>query len=74
MRYVADPKSRFEATTLIEAMDARVISATLKKDVIAISCPCLGESSLNDCAAMPLPTKIPMGDDIFEEPVPTSAA
>jgi hypothetical protein len=29
---------------------------------------------LNNCATMPLPAKIAMGNHIFEEPVPTAAA
>ena len=74
VRYVADPHSRFEATTLIEAMHARVGSAALKQDVIAIPCPSLGQSGLDNGATMALPTKLAVSHDILEEPVSPSAA
>jgi hypothetical protein len=38
-RNVADPKTRLEATALIEAMYARFFAATLKEHVVTVLCP-----------------------------------
>jgi hypothetical protein len=71
---VTDPNARFEATTLVEAMDTRVLAAALKQDVVAVTRPSRGKGSLNDRPTMPLSPALRMGHDVFEEPVSTSAA
>ncbi|HEY3847079.1 MAG TPA: hypothetical protein VGL95_08200, partial [Acetobacteraceae bacterium] len=45
---VTDPNARFEATTLVEPMDTRILAAALKQDVVAVTRPSLGKGSLND--------------------------
>jgi hypothetical protein len=55
-------------------MDASIFATALKEDVVAISRPSLGESSLNDCAAMSQPAKLRVGYHIFKKPMSTSAA
>ncbi len=65
VRNVGGSNSRLEATTLIETVDASIFATALKEDVVTISRPSLGESSLNDCVTMSQPTKLRMGYHIF---------
>jgi hypothetical protein len=74
MSDVTDPNARFKAASLIEAVDARVLSAALQQDVMAIPGPSLGQGGFHDRPAMPLAAKRTMGHDIFEEGVAATAA
>ena len=71
---VADPKAWFEATTLIEAMHARVFPAALQQDVVTIPGPGSDECGVHNGTSMTLTPKFGMSDDIFEEPVPSSGS
>jgi len=74
VRNVADPNSGLEAASLIEAVDARVLSAALQQDVMAIPRPRLGQCGFHDSPTMPLSAKLGVGHDIFEECVSAAAA
>jgi hypothetical protein len=73
-RDVADPEPWLEATTLIEAMHARVFSTALKEDVVTIPGPGCCKCSVDDGASMALTSKLGMRDHIFEEAVPPSGS
>src|ERR1700722_12617127 len=73
VRNVADPNSGLEAASLIEAVDARVLSAALQQDVMAIPRPRLGQCGFHDSPTMPLSAKLGVGHDIFEECVSAAA-
>ena len=73
-RDVADPESRLEAATLIEAMHARVLPAALHQDVVTVPGPCFREGGADHGASMTLPLKGRMSDDIFEKAVSPSGA
>jgi len=71
-RNVADPNPRSEPTTLVETVDTRVFPATLHQDMVTILRPSRFQSCFDNCAAIPLPAKLGMSDDILEESVPAS--
>lgn len=71
-RDVADPKPWLEATTLIEAMHARVFATALKQDVVTIPGPGCCECSVNNGASMTLTPKFGMSDHVFKKSVPLS--
>jgi hypothetical protein len=73
-RDVADPEPWLEATTLIEAMHARVFSTALKEDVVTIPGPGCCKCSVDDGASMALTSKLGVRDHIFEEAVPPSGS
>lgn len=55
-------------------MDARIGSATLKQDVVAISSPGLLERGADNRAAVAPPLIIRMRHDVFDDPVLATAA
>jgi hypothetical protein len=71
---VADPEPWLEATTLIEAMHARVFSTALKEDVVTVPGPSCCERSVDNGTSMTLTSKFGMSDHIFEKGMPPSAS
>lgn len=73
MRRVGGPQPRCESASFIEPMHARVGSAALKQDVVAIPSPGFVKRSANDRAAVPTPLIIRMRHHVFDDPVLTAA-
>ena len=60
--------------TLVEMVDARVRSAALQQDLVAIARPGFGKRGLNDGAAMSPAAVFGMGYDVFDKSVSASTA
>ena len=50
-----------------------VRSPTLHEHVMAVARPCVRERGLDDCATVPAPAQVGMGDDVLKKAVASSA-
>ena len=73
LRGIGRTKARHKAAPFVEPMDARIGSAALEQDVVAIPLPRFTEGCTDNRAAMTTSLKVGMGYDIFDDPMLTTA-